>query len=63
MAHVLALPATDHVWGAARPENTASIRVMERAGLAPAGRRVLGGIEYETLRFPPLRVSAVGPAA
>jgi RimJ/RimL family protein N-acetyltransferase len=56
IAHALALPATDHVWGAARPENLASIRVMERAGLVPAGRRVLGGIEYETFRWSPERV-------
>lgn len=60
IVHALALPATDHIWGAARPENLASIRVMERAGLVPAGRRVLGEIEYETLRFPVKGAAASG---
>lgn len=46
--YAVSLPGTRKVWGAARPDNAASARVMERAGLAFEGRRVLDGAEYVT---------------
>lgn len=44
--HALALPGTRRIWGAARPDNAASVGVMERAGLAYEGRRTLDGTEF-----------------
>jgi ribosomal-protein-alanine N-acetyltransferase len=43
--HGFGLAATRRVWGAALPDNSASARVMERAGLLFEGRRVLDGAE------------------
>jgi RimJ/RimL family protein N-acetyltransferase len=61
VAHAMALPGTDHVWGAARPENTESVRVMARAELVFSGNRLLDGREYVTYRFPPVSSSASAP--
>lgn len=46
IALAFTLSATRRVWGAARPGNASSTRVMERAGLTLEGLRILDGDEY-----------------
>lgn len=58
LAHAMALPGVTEVWGAARPTNPASARVMERAGLVFAGRSLLDGAEYDVYRTAPALASA-----
>jgi RimJ/RimL family protein N-acetyltransferase len=50
VAHAFSLPGVEAVWGAARPENEASLRVMARAGMTCEGTRTLDGQAYVVYR-------------